>query len=90
MKSGKVTIVNELGLHARASSKLIDLAKSYPCSVELGTSEDEMVNAKSIMNVMSLIASQGTELILRTDGEEHEEAFEAIFTLIADGFGEVD
>ena len=55
MTTGKVMIVNKLGLHARAAAKFIQLAKSFPCAIQLGRSEDSLVNGKSIMNIMTLV-----------------------------------
>ena len=88
MTTGTVRIVNKLGLHARAASKFIQIAKSFACSVEIGPSEDKLVNGKSIMNLMTLTAAEGTRLILKTDGEEHDEAFRSLRELIDDRFGE--
>ncbi|MCY3885265.1 MAG: HPr family phosphocarrier protein [Gammaproteobacteria bacterium] len=90
MTTGKVTIVNKLGLHARAAAKFIQLSKSFPCVIQLGRSEDALVNGKSIMNIMTLTAEQGTELVLKTDGDEAEQAFEALSDLINNRFGEVE
>ena len=87
MTDGQVVIVNALGLHARAAAKLVNLAKTFTCSIEL-CAEDKSVDAKSIMKVMMLAAGQGTVLTLRTSGDEEEDAFEAISALIADRFGE--
>ena len=84
---GQVVIVNALGLHARAAAKLVNLAKTFTCSIELSLGE-KSVDAKSIMKVMMLAAGQGTELTLRTSGEEEEDAYDAISTLIGDRFGE--
>lgn len=84
---GQVVIVNALGLHARAAAKLVNLAKTFTCSIELCLGE-KSVDAKSIMKVMMLAAGQGTVLTLRTSGEEEKDAFEAISTLIGDRFGE--
>ena len=87
MTDGQVVIVNALGLHARAAAKLVNLAKTFTCSIELCVDE-KSVDAKSIMKVMMLAAGQGTVLTLRTSGDEEENAFEAISALIADRFGE--
>jgi phosphocarrier protein len=84
---GQVVIVNALGLHARAAAKLVNLAKTFTCSIELCLGE-KSVDAKSIMKVMMLAAGQGTVLTLRTSGEEEQDAFDAISTLIGDRFGE--
>ena len=85
----KVRIVNELGLHARAASKLVQLAAKF--SVEIKVGHDElMVNAKSIMGVLMLAASKGTDLLLIAIGEQDEAkaALDALSALIADRFGE--
>lgn len=87
MTDGQVVIVNALGLHARAAAKLVNLAKTFGCSIELCVG-DKRVDAKSIMKVMMLAAGQGTVLTLRTSGEEEEDAFAAISALIGDRFGE--
>ncbi len=88
MIQGSVKIINKLGLHARASAKFVQMAKGYPCAVRLGRPEDEMINGKSMMHIMTLSASQGTDLQLETDGEEEELAFEQLSQLITDCFGE--
>lgn len=85
---GRVKIVNKLGMHARASAKFVQVAKSFPCSIELGYVENQLVNGKSMMQIMTLAATQGSELILKTDGEEADAAYETIKQLIADRFGE--
>jgi len=87
MQERAVTIVNKLGLHARAASKLVNAAKRFGSTVQIGTG-DRFVDGKSIMSVMLLAAVQGTNLILRTDGEDEQEAMAAIAELIADRFGE--
>jgi phosphocarrier protein HPr len=81
------TIVNKLGLHARASAKLTKLAGSFPCDVWM-TRNDRRVNAKSIMGVMMLAAGIGAAVLLETDGEREQEAMDALLALIADKFGE--
>jgi phosphocarrier protein HPr len=73
------TIVNKLGLHARASAKLTKLAGSFPCEVWLSKGE-RRVNAKSIMGVMMLA--------LETVGDQEQEAMQALLALMADKFGE--
>lgn len=88
MTVGKVTIVNKLGLHARAAAKFIQVSKSFPCSVQLGHDETNLVNGKSIMNIMTLAAAEGTELVLKTQGDESEQAYEQLSELIASRFGE--
>jgi phosphocarrier protein len=81
------TIVNQLGLHARASAKLTKMAGSFPCDVWISRGE-RRVNAKSIMGVMMLAAGIGTEVTLETDGDQEQAAMDALLALIADKFGE--
>jgi phosphocarrier protein HPr len=83
----RVTISNKLGLHARASAKLSKLAGGFPCEVWL-TRNDRRVNAKSIMGVMMLAAGLGAEVELETDGEQEQQAMDALLALIHDKFGE--
>jgi phosphocarrier protein len=80
-------IVNKLGLHARASAKLTQLAGSFPCEIwmERGT---RRINAKSIMGVMMLAAGMGATVTIDTEGERADEALQAILKLIANKFGE--
>ncbi len=87
MISINTTIVNKLGLHARASAKFTKLAGSFPCEVWMSRG-DRRVNAKSIMGVMMLAAGIGTEITLETHGEREQEAMDALLTLISDKFGE--
>ena len=87
---GRVKIINKLGMHARASAKFVQLAKSFPCSVQLGYDEDQLVNGKSMMQIMTLAATQGSELILKTEGEEANSAYTTITQLIAARFEEAE
>lgn len=87
MISNTTTIVNKLGLHARASAKLTKLAGSFPCEVWMARGE-RRVNAKSIMGVMMLAAGMGSEVTLETSGEREQEAMDGLLALIADKFGE--
>jgi len=80
-------IINKLGLHARASAKLTQLASQYPCEVWL-TRNGRRVNAKSIMGVMMLAAAKGTTINVETSGEQEQEALTALLALINDYFGE--
>ncbi|MDO8988403.1 MAG: HPr family phosphocarrier protein [Sideroxyarcus sp.] len=80
-------IINKLGLHARASAKLTQMASQYPCEVWL-TRNGRRVNAKSIMGVMMLAAAKGTTINIETTGEKEQEAMTALVALIADYFGE--
>jgi phosphocarrier protein len=80
-------IINKLGLHARASAKLTQLASQFPCEVWL-TRNNKRVNAKSIMGVMMLAAAKGTTISIETNGEREQEAMDALRALINDFFGE--
>ena len=82
-----VMIVNELGLHARAATKLVQLASKYPCDVTL-TKDGHEVNGKSIMGVLMLVASKGTTVTIKAKGDKAAEAVAAIIALIDDKFGE--
>jgi phosphocarrier protein HPr len=87
MLTENVEIVNVLGLHARASAKLTQLASQFESEVWL-TRDQKRVNAKSIMGVMMLAASKGTVLELEVSGPDESDAMNAIKTLVADKFGE--
>lgn len=90
MPEGTVTIVNPLGLHARAAAQLVKLAGRFRSRVIIARTEgDVFADAKSILSVLTLAASIGTPLILRVDGDDSDEAFEAICSLFAQGFGEI-
>jgi phosphocarrier protein len=87
MQRREVEVINKLGLHARASAKLTQLAAKYACDVFVERN-GRKVNAKSIMGVMMLAAGKGARLTLETDGPLEEEAMAAIVALIGDYFGE--
>ena len=87
MQQREVEIVNKLGLHARASAKLTQLAGSYQCEVWL-TRNGRRVNAKSIMGVMMLAAAKGSKVEIETSGEDEEAAMRALVELIVQRFGE--
>jgi phosphocarrier protein HPr len=80
-------IINKLGLHARASAKLTQLASQYPCEVWLSRNT-RRINAKSIMGVMMLAAAKGTTINIETNGEKEQDAMTALLALINDYFGE--
>ena len=82
-------IINPLGLHARAASKFVNLAKTFEAGVSLGK-DGNLADGKSIMNVMLLAAPVGSEVELQVTGPDEEEAFTALRNLINDGFGELD
>jgi phosphocarrier protein HPr len=87
MQQREVEIINKLGLHARASAKLTQLAAKYQSEVSLGRN-GRKINAKSIMGVMMLAAGKGARVTLETDGPDETEAMDAILALINDCFGE--
>jgi phosphocarrier protein len=87
MPSADATIVNKLGLHARAAAKLTHLAGNYQCDIWLSRS-GRRVNAKSIMGVMMLAAGQGTSVQIEAQGADADQAIAALAKLIADKFGE--
>ena len=82
-----VVIQNEKGLHARAATKLVQIAAKYPCELTI-TKDGNEVNGKSIMGVLMLVASKGTTLVLRARGEGAAEVVAAIAALVDDKFGE--
>ena len=88
VKTGRIDIVNKLGLHARAASKLVKTTQSFACDIQLKRLEGGPVDAKSIMAVMMLEAVQGTPLELSCDGSDEAAAFAAIEDLVAARFGE--
>ena len=80
-------IQNELGLHARAATKLVQLATTFPCDITL-TKDGHEVNGKSIMGVLMLVASKGSRVTVRAKGARCDEAVVEITKLIDDKFGE--
>jgi phosphocarrier protein len=87
MLTNTVTIVNKLGLHARAAALFASTAARYGSSIKAGV-KDKMVDAKSVMSLMLLAANQGSQLQLEVEGKDQEEAMQAIVDLIANRFGE--
>ena len=87
MARADVEITNKLGLHARASAKLTQVASGYKCEVWL-TRNGRRVNAKSIMGVMMLAAGKGATITVDADGEDADAALAAVLKLIADKFDE--
>lgn len=81
------TISNKLGLHARASAKLTKLAGSFKSEIHLSRA-GRRINAKSIMGVMMLAAGIGSQVELETDGDQEQQAMDALVALINDKFGE--
>ena len=87
MVRAEIEIANKLGLHARASAKLTQIAGSYGSEVWLEKGPRRL-NAKSIMGVMMLAAGKGSTIVVETDGNDEQQALDAILKLIADKFGE--
>jgi phosphocarrier protein len=85
----ELPVVNRLGLHARATAKLVQLLSGYRCSATLSARGRE-VNAKSIMGVMLLAAGHGSSVVLRVDGEDEAAAADAVAELFARRFDEAD
>jgi phosphocarrier protein len=89
MQQRELEIVNKLGLHARASAKLTQVAGRYTSDIWLSRS-GKRVNAKSIMGVMMLAAAKGSTITVETDGSDEDEAMRAIEELVSGRFGEDD
>ncbi|MGB5179198.1 MAG: HPr family phosphocarrier protein [Gammaproteobacteria bacterium] len=87
MQERPVTIINKLGLHARAAAKFVTTASSFSCNVDVARN-GQHVNGKSIMGVMMLAASRGTELIIITQGDDEIEAADSLIQLVEGRFGE--
>jgi phosphocarrier protein len=87
MPTVEIEIINKLGLLARASAKLSQLAGQFPCEIFLSRN-GRQINAKSIMGVMMLAAGIGSTVTLETLGEQADEAMQALVALINDRFGE--
>ncbi len=83
----KFTIINQLGLHARAATKLVQLASKFPCEVEVSRG-DQAANGKSVMGVLLLCGSKGTVIDVRAKGDRADECVRAIGELIENKFGE--
>lgn len=88
MPAREITIINKLGLHARAAAKFVAVASTYPCLVRIGRSAESLVDGKSIMAVMMLAAGKGTNVHLLTEGEQDEQAMNALVGLIENYFDE--
>lgn len=87
MQQREVEIVNKLGLHARASAKLTQMAARYQSDVQMSRN-GRKVNAKSIMGVMMLAAGKGSKVLIEIEGPDENAAMDAIVALIGDYFGE--
>ena len=87
MRCQKVMLINKLGLHARASAKLVSLASEFDSEITLQRN-GQQINAKSIMGLMMLAAAKGAEIELCADGKDEKKAVEALSKLISNRFGE--
>jgi phosphocarrier protein HPr len=84
---GRFEIINNLGLHARAATKLVQLANRFPCTIDI-VRDGQRANAKSVMGVLLLCGAKGTIVEVAATGVEAEQAVSSIGTLIAERFGE--
>lgn len=89
MRESKLEITNRLGLHARAAAKLVHTAGNFASQVTL-VKDGEEIDAKSILGILQLGAAQGSEIAIRCDGGDEDEALEAVTRLIEGRFGEDD
>lgn len=87
MLEKSVTIINKLGLHARAAGKLVETTSRFASDVTI-EKDGRNVDGKSIMAMMMLAAGKGTDITIKTNGEDEEDAINAIIALINDRFGE--
>ena len=87
MAERNVTIVNQLGLHARAAAKFVDMASRYRANIEIVRGAD-CVDGKSILGLLTLAAPRGTQLTLLANGPDAGEALEALAQLVGGRFGE--
>ncbi|MFO7832332.1 MAG: HPr family phosphocarrier protein [Desulfuromonadaceae bacterium] len=83
----ELVIQNRLGLHARAAAQFVQLANQYTCEIFI-EKDGEEVNGKSIMGILMLAAPKGTTVVLRTQGDDAQDALDALQDLIDDKFGE--
>ncbi len=89
MQERRIKISNRLGLHARAAARLVRRAAQFTSTVELLREDtNQSADGKSILSVLLLAASQGTTVIIRTEGEDEERAANALFELVEQKFGE--
>lgn len=87
MPAQNIEIINKLGLHARAAAKFVKLASGFESNIEV-IRDNRVVNGKSIMGIMMLAASQGTNLLLKAEGKDAEEALSALTSLVNNRFDE--
>lgn len=87
MTTAQVHITNRLGLHARAAAKVVHTANAFAAEIFIGTNDEE-VNAKSILGLLTLAATEGTPLVVRAQGADEHEAVKALVELFQNKFGE--
>lgn len=87
MKRIELVVINKLGLHARAAAKVVHTASRFASDIVIGTDEEE-VNAKSILGLLTLAASQGASLHVTAEGEDEADAVNALGNLFQERFGE--
>jgi len=87
MFSRDVTVVNQLGLHARAAARFVHLATRYHAQIRVGRNT-KVMDGKSIMGILLLAAARGTMITISADGPDERDAVEALAQLVASGFGE--
>ncbi|MEO0263484.1 MAG: HPr family phosphocarrier protein [candidate division WOR-3 bacterium] len=87
MKEARVVIPNTLGLHARPASLFVKLAEKFKSKITV-EKDGMVVNGKSIMSLLMLVAECGSTLIIKAEGPDEDEAIEALVSLVKDGFGE--
>jgi phosphocarrier protein len=87
MFSRDVTVVNQLGLHARAAARFVHLATRFHAQIRVGR-ESRVMDGKSIMGILLLAAARGTTITISADGPDERDAVEALAQLVASGFGE--
>ena len=88
MPACEITIINKLGLHARAAAKFVSIASKFSSTIRIGRSAESQVDGKSIMAVMMLAAGKGTTVHLLTEGEDAQAALDALIELINNRFDE--
>jgi phosphocarrier protein HPr len=85
--SQDVTVVNQLGMHARAAAKFVHLATKYEACVKVARDERE-IDGKSIMGILLLAAARGSTITISADGRDERDAVDALVSLVRSGFGE--
>ena len=87
VKSATLKIINKAGLHARASTRLVQSANKYRCDVTV-SKDGQDVNGKSIMGVLLLVAAKGSTITITCDGEDAQPCLDSLTQLVQTGFGE--